>query len=58
MDKTAHYSAQSVLREPRNTETSNDDKSETWPVWLKSWFFIISSLALWAGIYLAVTTIL
>lgn len=55
MDKTAHYRTQSVLRESRTSEVNRNQDSAAWPLWIKSWFFILSSVALWAGIYLAVS---
>ncbi len=57
MDKTADYRTQSVVRELRSTETDASPESTAWPLWLKSWFFIISSILLWTGIYLAVSQI-
>ncbi len=57
MDKTADYRTQSVVRELRSTETDVSPETMAWPLWLKSWFFIISSVLLWAGIYLAVSHI-
>lgn len=55
MDKTADYSTRSVAREFRSTDPDMSPETVAWPLWLKSWFFIISSILLWTGIYLAVS---
>jgi len=54
MDKIAHYRSQGIVTNPQVEISSLHETDPGWPLWLKAWFFIVSSIALWTGIVLAV----
>lgn len=58
MDKIAHYRSQAIAADPQLDITSLDATESGWPLWMKAWFFILSSLALWGGILLALFRII
>ena len=58
MDKIVHYRSQTIVAEPQLELSSIDAPGEGWPLWLKAWFFVITSLALWSGILLALFRIM
>jgi hypothetical protein len=58
MDKIANYRPQAIAADPQLEIAALDGSESGWPLWMKAWFFILSSLALWGGILLALFRIM